>query len=269
MISVLKNSGKKGALPIYVFVILTLIVCVSTLFVFLTNPPQVEATFRSLDSFDEVYSQESVVNFYLEEVFEESFVKTYRDFVLNGDYLGNVRITESSKGEVYYISGINNNIKNDFGNTLEDNFKKNFLKKDFEKDYLNDLQREIEKDNFEIFFNENSVEVVIDSFVLKSNKNEISVNYTPELKKEINLTRFGLESFQEIIDFGNACSEFNNITEKKSCYDNKKSYFENFEFDYKEESLSNEKELILELKSKKEFYFEEDFDKMRFSFVSD
>ena len=101
---VFNSYSRKGNLPILIFVIMTFVVCSYTLFIFLTNSPQVKAAIINVDrGFDSIYDQEAETRFFLRDSFEKALIKTYEEFVVRGDYLSNLRISQFSELQgIYY-----------------------------------------------------------------------------------------------------------------------------------------------------------------------
>lgn len=268
---VFNSYSRKGNLPILIFVIMTFVVCSYTLFIFLTNSPQVKAAIINVDrGFDSIYDQEAETRFFLRDSFEKALIKTYEEFVVRGDYLSNLRISQFSELQGIYYSGIlSQGFKTEFIVRLKENFKKDIQGKKFEKSYLNNLQKDILDEKFEIMFKENkNIEVKIDNSFFDYKGDGIETIYNPVIKEEINFTRTGLEEVENFVELGSLCSGFSEIDEKKEGYETKKGYLDNFEFNYREIEISEDKkELVLDLKSKREFLIDNDFKKIEFSFI--
>lgn len=266
------KKNKKGALSIFILVALTLVVCGFSLFIFLANPPKVQAVLQGIGNFDELYSSELELNFYLQEIAELSLAQTYNEFIENGNYLSNLRISQAKDLEgIYYIGGISNNFEKDFKEAFKNNFKENFLKINFHRDdsdYIKELQKQIEKENFEVLFDKSSIIVLIKSFNFSYEDNKMQINYTSDLRNEIIFKRFGLEGFEKIVDFGNICFEYSNISQKIDCYEENKDYFDNFYFYIERVILSEgEEEIFLRFQTKRDFFIDKEFKKIKFKFI--
>jgi len=160
----LKN--KSGAIEIVLLVLLVLLVIFVALFNFVVGSKSIQANIYDSRFIEGVYQKQDLAEFYIRQVGEEV-------------------ISENGK------------------NGFKENFKIEFVKYDFApqaypetfldkmpggtEDYLNDLHKIISEDKFNVFVNEDILEVVINEFEIKDSFEKVEVSYYPKISLKFNL----------------------------------------------------------------------------------
>ncbi len=257
--------GKKASLRLMLFLVLTLVLAISTIFMFLTNFGKSEPKIYTPLVYNDVYYQENELHFYLNQIAETSFFEIYDEIIKNDYYISELIYNPDN-----YVNFENLNIN--LNNLLEKNFREKFEEKfkniDFEKKHLNKLKNKIISGNYSLIFNDEVLAVSLINLNLENSMEGIEIFYKPEINIKINLTRKKLHSFQEIYEFKEKCVSISNLTEKKDCYEDYIYNLENFNIGViKEVDFSDKEYLLIKFTTKNDFLINGEFKHMVFSFI--
>lgn len=242
--------NKRGDVSILVLVFLVLIVTGAAIVSFYLSLSNQNKILANVNFIDNIYLQEQDANFYLEQAGENAFIKTYSNFVSNGDYLkydslipyNNVNYIGSN--EILNIEQINSKFKEQFDN----NFIKEFQSYKFDKGYLKELNSLISNKEFTSNFDGESLVLTFKQFKFNfadANKN-FKIDYTPDLVLKFKFKKYKLPSFIEINNVKTECLDELNFETPEDCF---KSNLVNFEVS----TLNNNGNSLIQLKTKSSY----------------
>ena len=141
--------NRRGSIEIVLLVLLVLLVILVALFNFIVGSKSIQANIYDARFIEGVYQKQDLAEFYIRQVGEEVIAKNSGDF--------------------------------------SESFKVEFSKYNFEEDYLNDLQKIINDGEFNVFVNEDILEIVVNSWGLKDSFEKIEVSYYPKISLKFDL----------------------------------------------------------------------------------
>ena len=234
--------NKKGVyIGSVIFVIMTILLVVATLFSFLTSTSKVEAEVYDVVFLDTAYSQEKEMNYLLLQELENAVIESYDEILLNKEYIGGGIVKTNSEGYVEF---------RDIESNLDSLFK-------------NKIKNKLHYNSFEVEKKENIFLVSIAGEKIIKNSSKINISYKPILSSEINLNSLGLNSFKEIYEFKEKCIYESSIKEIKNCYNSNRNLISYFDLEIPEKTNY----IVMTLTSKKEFLINNQLQKISFSFV--
>lgn len=258
--------NKQAILSGGIFVILVFLSFSSVIFIFLTHSNSANSEIIDIRKYEFVYSEKSQIDFYLKQIQEQILYQIYEEIINNDKYILEPIITNSNS-EVFF-ENYNLEWKKEFEKKYREKLIDYFSNLETKKSFFKNLKLKILDNNFETEFNKNCLILKINKINLNYKSDELEINYFPEIKIKTNITEKGLADFREIYEFKEKCVNFENINEQKKCYENNKNILNNFDLILEEKIDSlNKKYLLIKLKSKKEFYFNNEFKKIEFSFI--
>ena len=142
--------NRRGAMEIVLLVLLVVLVTSVALFTFVVNPSYAKTNVYDTRFVENVYQKQELAEFYIRQVGEDVFDKS---------------------GE----SG------------FKENFKAEFSKYDFEEEYLKELKKIINEGEFNVFVDEEILEIVINVWEIKDSFGKIQIKYTPEISVKFSL----------------------------------------------------------------------------------
>jgi hypothetical protein len=250
--------NKKGDLSVYLFVVLLVVDLSAILFIFHSSSVQANAMIVSPLNVEKVYSQEELAEFYIKDAGERAFVKTYKEFVSNEKYDYIEQPVEIVDGYSKF-NRLDDKLEENFNKRFEENFKELFLSYEFEKSFLNEVKGLINEDKFE--FKDGVLSV--NGLILKSVFEDIEIFYEPVLEVKLDNKRIGFASFEEIYRFKEKCADSEEIV---VCYEDNEKMVYGFDIQY-EDFFIDDYYLILYFESERDFFIDDGFEKIKFSFV--
>jgi hypothetical protein len=255
--------GKKGDLRLMLFLILTLAIAISTIFLFLTNWEKSVIKVYSSDISEEIYYYERETFFYLEQLAYLSLFKTYQELFEEDYYI--VKPIYNSDNYVSF-GNFNPNLNNIKKRIFKNNFEKNFNEIDFEKEYLNNLKKQINLENYSIYIEEDFFIINFKNITFNQSLDNVDILYNPEINISVNLDE--LKNFKDIYEFKEKCIDIFNLENRKNCYENNKIILDDFYLNVSSKIDDFDEEYILiELETKNNFLINNKLKKISFSFI--
>lgn len=256
---IMKN--KRADISIVLLVILTLVLTISSLFIFVNSSSAVEAEIYNVKFIDQFYLRQNLAEFYVSESMKKALVQTYNEFVSDSKgiyyYLNNPKETPQNSGN-FEFNELHDKLNENFKSKLRENFQIEFKKYNFNEGYVEEYLRElnslVEQGSFDVSANKEILKITVNDFMIKDSFEKIKIEYSPEIKLEFNLTKLGLHDFDKVYEIKEKCKTDENL---KNCFE---SGLINFNVGVNENNL-------VTLKSKKDFLIDNDFKKIVFSFI--
>lgn len=254
MLKINKLNKKAISLAITILVILVLVLVGFTLFSMITGAKNLQKkVIAPAYIFESISSEEEQLAFYLTEILEKAFVKTYYDFAKNFNSETEISKQEFETKLIENIKIINNNLKT--GESIE----------------LGAIKKEIEKENFKINIDDASnIEFFIPDYLdLGIYESGITVRHKSDLKAKLSFNNLQFHSFQEIFDKIKICKEKANEKEMnegdmKACFNLK--YFD-VEVAKAVSEQENKEFFDVILTSKKKFLIDNMFEDIDMEFI--
>jgi hypothetical protein len=251
------NKNKKATVHVPLIVFMTLILVITSLFFFSYNTNKFEARISDARVVEVSYSIYDSGEFYINKVGEKSLVESYFEIVNENDY---TKGKKNSEGYVEF-SGLSNDLDKKIENSVEAKFKENFNEYELENPFIIKIKESINAGNFRVLNENDKLSIVVSKLEFTFSSNNVKVVYFPEISSKLDLKKIGLNSFSEIYAAKEKCKKEVLI---KGCFEKE---LVNFDVSVLEKG-SNEKYFLVNIKSKKEFFVNNEFKKIELSFVS-
>lgn len=245
------KMNKKADMSIVLLVLLTSLAVGAALFSFITSGSVAKEVIdpRVVES---VYVQENNIEFYLNEIGERALVKTYSDFVKEGDY---VSVPVKFNSGYPYFDNLRPDLNDLFIKKFKDNFKNEIRNYRFEEDYLKQLNSK----EFDVVGSYNNFEVVFKNLEMKQSfgeENILGVYYKPEIKIQLGLSKIGLINFNELYEVKIECKNIGCPLKKSG-----------FSITDGEISIGGKMKRIISFESQKKFLMDSGYDFIKFGFI--
>ncbi len=201
-----------------------------------------------------VYVQENNVDFYLNEIGEKALVKTYNDFVKEGDY---VSVPVKFNSGYPYFDSLRADLNNVFIEKFKENFKSEIKNYEFEEDYL----KKLETSGFEVVGSYQTLVAVFKNLEMEQSfgeENILNVYYKPEIKIELSFSKIGLVDFNELYEVKTECKNVDCPLEKSG-----------FSVVDGEISIGGSIKKVVNFESQKKFLTDSGYDFIKFSFIQE
>ena len=207
-------KNKKGDVAIVILVILVLLLCVSSWFVFSLSKSNKINTL-DLTTIEKIKSNQFAFEESLSLAGERALIKTFDEFVSGNqyDYLKNRKNT----GEFF---ALHDKLNENFALRFKENFLEYFSSQNFYANSLLVQYKSIQNGNFDVSFDGNEVVIKLDYSPLSVESDSILVDYSAPIKIKIPLNQTGLNGFNEIYLAKENCKSFK-ADEMKNCFDEK------------------------------------------------
>jgi len=254
-------KSRRADISIVLLVILTLVLVISSLFIFVNSSSAVEAEIYDVKFIDQFYLRQNLAEFYVSESVKKAFIKTYLGFVSDSKsiyyYLNNPKETPQNSGNFEFAnlhSKLNENFENKFRENFQTEFKKYNFNEGYVEEYLRELNNFVEQGSFNVSLSKGILKMTINDFMIKDAFEKIKIEYFSGISAEFNLTKLGLHDFDKVYEIKEKCKADENL---KNCFE---IGLTNFNVEVNENNL-------VTLKSKKDFLIDNDFKKIEFSFI--
>ena len=192
-------KNKKGDIGVTLLVVLVFILAVAALVVFNGGLGVISDTMTDLSFVDVVSSERVYVESFLNQVAEEAFIDSYKEFVEKGSY---IKGPVSSTDHTSYLQ---------FSLIFEDEQLRKKFRDLFEKKFLEGMKgkkifgQDFKDEDFKFDASKDWVEVRTSALEVVSGKEGISVDYSSEYVDVLEFKDFGLHSFSELSDVRKTC----------------------------------------------------------------
>jgi len=250
--------NKKGVgLVATVLLVLMVLTTVSyALYSFTKSSGKISYTISDASLTEVLSAKEQIVKFYITEAGKNSFIKTYSDFVKNGEYIDNPEIISGK----YKFKNLNSKLNEKFSVEFKNNFLEEFNKYEFDKDYLKLLKSKIQ--DVKMDYNNGIAVIELDSWETEDESKSVKIYYNPQIIIKLDFNDFRLDSFENLKKAKDACILVSdNIG---NCYFNNLVYFNIIE---KREISSGVS--YIHFTSKEQFLIGESYQKIEFDFIPD
>jgi hypothetical protein len=237
---IIKNKKGSESIATTLLVFLILLVCTSSLFIFITHSKKVNIEILDAGIMNEVQLKQNLAEFYIREASEKAVVESYDEVIKNNEYIKEPTYNLEKNVE---FNELNNNLNQIF----IEKFKINFKNYKFQEDYLKNLQENISPP----FFDGEKLNINVSNFEINEFSEKINVTYYPKISLNIELNKIGLDNFDKIYQIKEECKDEESIEKMENCF---KNNLTNFNVKIVEKIISeDEKYFIVNLTSKKEF----------------
>ena len=248
------NQKGVGLVATVLLVLMVLITVCYALYSFATTSGKISARISDASLTEVVLAREQIVEFYIRESGKNAFIKTYSDFVKNGEYIDNPVVTLN----YYEFNDLNSKLNEKFSEKFRENFLEEFKKYEFNDDYLKLLKEKI--GDSKINYDNSEVKIEIDGWATEEKSESAGIYYNPKIIVELDFNDFGVDSFESLKKAKDVCI--------KKTGDYGKCYYENlFYFNSAELKDSASGINYIHLSSKKQFLLDGEYKKIEFDFI--
>ena len=247
--------NKRATLQATLFVIFTLVLVISVIFIFVSSYSKSNSKINSFDVYDKLYSEETNIKYFLKQIAEVSLIEAYKEVVDKGEYIAEpVKIDKSGN---YFFERLNSNLNKIIEKEFNKTFRKNINLMEFndkDENYMNNLKEVVNSGDYRVLFKDNKIFVFIDNLTLENSEKGVDVLYKPLINASADLSNLGLNNFNEIYNFKEKCAFKENFEDKKNCY--LKNSDSLGEFNVSVDVLSDNPDIqriLVSLESKKDF----------------
>jgi len=216
MISILKNKKGDDKMPIFLFVMGMIIVCLAVLALFVYNHYKFESEIYDSSFLDSVFYKETQMKGYSKLIVEKTIISSYSQMII-----------KEGQG-IFTISDVNEK----YIDLVREEIKLESRKYQFEDQILDELKNKMLNGNFEVKIEQGKIMVDFGEFSIisaledKDKKEIMKAVYNPKILVMTNLTEFGLEDFGTIGGVWNQCKSVIKTDEMQKCFNDKLINFE-------------------------------------------
>ncbi len=252
-IGIQRNKKGVGLIATVLLVLMVLTTVSYALYSFATTSGKINARISDASLTELILAREQIAEFYIRESGKNAFIKTYSNFIKNGEYIENPK----TNFNYFEFGELNSRLNEKFSEEFKKNFLEEFNKYEFEEDYLKLLKEKI--GNSKISYNNNEVKIEIDGWETEEKSESLIIYYNPKIIVELNSNDFGVDSFEDLKKAKDVCVK---ATDKGKCYFENLFYFNSVELKDSDSGIN-----YIHLSSKKQFLIDSEFRKIEFDFI--
>ena len=255
-------GSRKGDFSIVLLVFLVLFVVLVSLFIFGTSSGKIVAQIQDAGIINKVKLEKSTAEFYIAEIAKNSLVESYKEIILDGNYIENPSFDLELNARFGVLS---TTLNEDFKEIFNEKFKENFESCEFQEEYLKSLKPIIRSGEFVTYFDRENIRVNISGMEIKEFSENINVTSSPVISLEVNLNKIGLADFNKVYQVKEACKTKESSELIEECFENS---LKGFDAEITEKTLPNEeKAFLVILKSKKVFLIDDKLENIKINFL--
>lgn len=256
-------KNKRGDMSVILITLMTVLLCTASIFIFITSSKKANAEISDVSVFSKLDEQKNIAEFYIKDAGEKAVISVYKEIIDNKEFYSSPLISNSN-GDVEF-KGLNSEINKNFIDKFDTIFKNNFMSYGFTEEYLKNLNEIVYDGKFSRDFNGNFFSVSMSGVEFNEQSGKINISYLPTLSAKFNLEEIGVSSFDEIYRTKEDCKTHETAELIKRCFENDLA---NFDAEVLEKTDSaGKKYFLVNLETKKEFFINGKFEKIKFGFV--